>query len=109
MGIVLGNASSFFACKISSAKGVLKVAPSVKVANSTMQAACKPLIDATGLESMDYATHLCKRGAALAAMEAGLSQVQIQDLGRWASANMVGRYTGGDPVAREAANEAIQL
>jgi hypothetical protein len=89
--------------------GVLKAPPSVKVANSTMWAACKRLINARGLESMDYATHSCKRGAALAAMEAGLSQAQIQDLGRWASANMVGRYTGEDPAAREAAKEAIRL
>jgi hypothetical protein len=67
------------------------------------------LIDATEFDSLDFATHSCKRVAALAAMEAGLSQVQIQDLGRWPSANMVGRYTGGDPGAREAAKEAIWL
>jgi hypothetical protein len=52
---------------------------------------------------------LVQEGGALAAMESGLSQAQIQDLGRWASANMVGRYTGEDPAAREAAKEAIRL
>jgi hypothetical protein len=46
-----------------------------------MRAACKRLIEAVGLDPSLYASHSCKRGGALAAMEAGLSQVQIQDLG----------------------------
>jgi hypothetical protein len=79
----------------------------VQVGDSTKKAACKRLIGAVGLDSRDYASHSCKRGGALAAMEAGLSHTQIQDLGRWASSSMVGRYAAGDPVAREAASEVI--
>jgi hypothetical protein len=74
MGIVLGDGELYFACKISAVKGVLTAVPKVKVVNSTMPAACKRLIEAVGLNSSDYASHSCKRGAALAAMEAGLSQ-----------------------------------
>jgi hypothetical protein len=48
-------------------------------------------------------------GAALAAMDAGLSHVQIQDLGRWASSSMVLRYAGGDSSARQTAVEAVRI
>jgi hypothetical protein len=109
MGIIVGDPKSFFACKVASTKGVLKAVPSVKVANSTMRSSCKRLIEAAGMDSSNYASHSCKRGGALAAMEAGLSQTQIQDLGRWASASMVGRYTSGDPSAREAMSETIRF
>jgi hypothetical protein len=109
MGIVLGNEKSYISCKISTAKGVMKDVPLVRVGDSTMRLACKRLIGAVGLDSRDYASHSCKRGGALAAMEAGLSHSQIQDLGRWASASMVGRYAAGDPVAREAASEIIRI
>jgi hypothetical protein len=109
MGIVLGNEKSYISCKISTAKGVMKAVPSVRVGDSTMRSACKRLIRAVGLDSRDYASHSCKRGGALAAMEAGLSHTQIQDFGRWASASMVGRYAAGDPVAREAASEVIRI
>jgi hypothetical protein len=74
-----------------------------------MRSACKRLIWAVGLDSRDYSSHSCKQGGALAAMEAGLSHTQIQDLGRWASASMVGRYAAGDPVAQEAASEVIRI
>jgi hypothetical protein len=109
MGIIVGDPKSFFACKVASTKGVFKAVPSVKVANSTMRSSCKRLIEAAGMDSSSYALHSCKRGGALAAMEAGLSQTQIQDLGRWASASMVGRYTSGDPSAREAMSETIRI
>jgi hypothetical protein len=79
------------------------------VVNSTMHAACKRLIEAVGLNSSDYASHSCKRGAALAAMEAGLSQPQIQEPGRWSSASMVGRYAGGDPESRMALAEVVRI
>jgi hypothetical protein len=109
MGIVLGDGESHFACKISSVKGVLTAVPKVKVVNSTMLAACKRLIEAVGLNSSDYASHSCKQGAALAAMEAGLSQPQIQELGRWSSASMVRRYAGGDPESRMALAEVVRI
>jgi hypothetical protein len=109
MGIVLGNKKSFISCKISTAKGMMKAVPLVRVGDSTMRAACKRLIGAVGLDSRDYALHSCKQGGTLAAMEAGLSHTQIHDLWRWASAYMVGRYAAGDPVAREAASEVIHI
>jgi hypothetical protein len=109
MGIVLGDGEAYFACKISAVKGVLTAVPKVKVVNSTMRAACKRLIEAVGLNSSDYASHSCKRGAALAAMEAGLSQPQIQEPGRWSSASMVGRYAGGDPESRMALAEVVRI
>jgi hypothetical protein len=90
-------------------KGILKAVPATKVGSSTMRAACKRLIAAVGLDPTYYASHSCKRGGALAAMEAGLSQVQIQDLGCWASASMVGRYAGGDSAVREGASEVIRI
>jgi hypothetical protein len=107
--IILGDKNSFFAFKVSQVKGILKAVPAKKVGSFTMHAACKRLIAAVGLDPTSYASHSCKRGGALAAMEAGLSQVQIQDLGRWASASMVGRYAGGDSDVREAASEVIRI
>jgi hypothetical protein len=62
-----------------------------------------------GLDSTRYASHSCKRGAALAAMDAGLTHIQIQDLGRWASSLMVLRYAGGDSSARQTAAEAVRI
>jgi hypothetical protein len=109
MGVKLGNKNSYFACKVLSVKGVLKAVVSVKVSSSAMRSACKRLIESIGLDGALYATHLCKRGGALAAMEAGLSQVLIQDLGRWASASMVARYTTGNPVARLLMSNAIKI
>jgi hypothetical protein len=50
-----------------------------------------------------------RKGAAITAMEAGLSHVQIQDLGRWASSSMVLRYAGGESSARQAAAEAVRI
>jgi hypothetical protein len=109
MGVVLGAKESFFACKIGQTKGVLSAVPSSKVTNSTMRSACKKFIEAVGMDSSEYASHSCKRGAALAALEAGLSQVQVQDLGRWASSAMVVRYTGADPAVREALADVIKI
>jgi hypothetical protein len=82
MGVKLGEEMSYFACWVGTVKGVLKSTATTKVANLTMRAACKRLIEAVGLDPSLYASHSCKRGGVLAAMEAGLSQVQIQDLGR---------------------------
>jgi hypothetical protein len=109
MGIVLGDGDSYFACKISAVKGLLTAVPKVKVVNSSMRAACKRLIEGVGLNLSDYASHSCKWGAALAAMEAGLSQPQIQELGRWSSASMVGRYAGGDLESRMALAEVVRI
>jgi hypothetical protein len=95
MGVILRDPASFFACKVAKVRGITRSTASVKVANSTMRAGCKRLIEAMGLDSIRYASHLCKRGAALTAMDAGLSHVQIQDLGRWASSSMVLRNAGG--------------
>jgi hypothetical protein len=77
MGVKLGNKNSYFACKVSSVKGVLKAVASLKVSSSAMKSDCKWLIESVGLNGALYARHSCKRGGALAAMEAGLSQVQI--------------------------------
>jgi hypothetical protein len=109
MGVILGDPASFFACKVAKVRGITRSTASVKVANSTMRAGCKRLIEAVGLDSKRYASHSCKRGAALTAMDAGLSHVQIQDLGRWASSSMVLRYAGGDSSARQATAEAVRI
>jgi hypothetical protein len=109
MGVVLVDPASFFACKVAKVRGITRSTAFVKVANSTMRAGCKRLIEAVGLDSTRYASHSCKRGAALTAMEAGLSHVQIQDWGRWASSSMVLRYAGGDSSARQTAAEAVRI
>jgi hypothetical protein len=101
MGIKLGDPKSYFACTVMSVKGVLKSVSSVQVSTAMMQSNCKKLITATGLDARDYATHSCKRGGALAALEARLSDVQVQDLDRWSSSVMVARYTEGNPDVRE--------
>jgi hypothetical protein len=108
-GIILGDKNSFFAFKVSQVKGILKAIHATKVGSSTMRATCKRWITAMGLDPSSYASDSCKRGGALAAMEAGLSQVQIQDLGRCASASMVGRYAGWDSAVREALSEVIRI
>jgi hypothetical protein len=109
MCIVLGDKESFFACKIRQTKGVLSAVPSLKVTNSTMRSPCKKLIKAVGMDSSEYASNSCKRGAALAPLEASLSQVQVQDLGRWASSAMVVRYAGAEPAVREALADVIKI
>jgi integrase len=96
MGIRLGNPCSFFACKVAKTMGVWSAIPSVRVIDSKMRAACKRLIKASGLDPGDYATHSCKRGAALEALKAGLTGPQIQGLGRWSSASMVASYSSGE-------------
>jgi hypothetical protein len=109
MGVVLGDPASFFACKVSKVRGITRSTASVKVANSTMRAGCKRLIEGVGLDSTRYVSHSCKRGAALAAIDAGLTHIQIQDLGRWASSSMVLRYAGGDSSARQSVAEAVRI
>jgi hypothetical protein len=52
-----------FACKVAKVRGITRSTASVKVANSTMRVGCKPLIEAVGLYSTRYASHLCTRGA----------------------------------------------
>jgi hypothetical protein len=74
-----------------------------------MRSACNKLIEAVGMDSSEYASHSCKRGAALAALEAGLSQVQVQDLEHWTSSAMVVRYAGADPTLREALADVIKI
>jgi hypothetical protein len=100
MGIRVGDTGSHFACKLAKVKGTLKAYPEVCVADATMRKACKVLIADSGLDPTLYATHSCKCGAALEALKAGLTDIQIQDLGRWASASMVARYAGGDASVR---------
>jgi integrase len=95
MGIRVGDAGSHFVCKLAKVKGILKAYPGVRVADATMRKACKVLIVDSGLDPTLYTTHSCKRGAALQALKAGLTDIQIQDLGRWTSASMVARYAGG--------------
>jgi hypothetical protein len=108
MGIVLGNKTSFFACKVTTWKGILKAVPSVRVSPSRMRSNCKKLITATGLDPTEYATHFCKQGGALAALEAGLTDVQVQELDRWSSVSMMLRYTG-NPKAQETLAEAVRI
>jgi integrase len=108
MGIRLGYPRSFFACKVAKTVGVWSSIPSVRVVDSTMRAACKRLIKASGLDLGEYATHSCKRGAALEALKAGLTRPQIQDLGRWSSASMVARYSSGDVGLRLAMTDTFR-
>jgi hypothetical protein len=108
MGIRLGDPRSFFACKVAKTMGVWSAIPSVRVVDSTMRAACKRLFKASGLDPGDYATHSCKRGAALKALKAGLTGPQIQDLGRWSSASMVARYSSGDAGLRSAMTDMFR-
>jgi hypothetical protein len=68
MGVKLGDKMSYFPCRVGTVKGVLKSTATTKVANLTMRASCKRLIEAAGLDPTLYASHSCKRGGALAAM-----------------------------------------
>jgi hypothetical protein len=81
MGITLGLAASFFACKLAQVQGILRAVPNKRVAIPTMRNACKVLIVASGLNPSEYATHSSKRGGALEAMRQGLSDAQITELG----------------------------
>jgi hypothetical protein len=108
MGIRLGDAGTHFACKLAKVKGILKAYLEVWVADATMRKARKVLIADSGLDPTLYATHSCKRGAALEALKAGLTNIQIQDLGRWTSASMVARYAGGDASIRNKMVDSFQ-
>jgi hypothetical protein len=109
MGISLGDPKSFFACRISKSGGVIKAVSLEKVAMSTMRGCCKDLIVAAGLDPTEYATHSSKRGGTLEAMKAGLSDAQIQELGRWSISMMVARYARGDEETRDALAGAIRI
>jgi hypothetical protein len=102
MGVVLGDKDSFFACKIGQTKGLLNSVPSSKVTNSMMRFPCKKLIEAVGMDSSEYALHSCKRGAALAALEAGLPRCRYRtwDVGlarRWSSGKLTRTPRCGKP------------
>jgi hypothetical protein len=60
IGIVLGDPAFFFACKVSKVRDITRATGSMKVANSTMRAGCKRLIESMGLDSTCYASHSCK-------------------------------------------------
>jgi hypothetical protein len=109
MGIKLGDDKSFFACQLTQTGGVLRAAPTCKVASSTMRNACKLLIVAASLNPVSFATHSSKRGGRLEAMKQGLTDIQIQELGRWSSASMVARYVRGSEVARDNLAEATPI
>jgi hypothetical protein len=109
MGIKLGDDKSFFACQLTQTGGVLRAAPTCKVASLTMRNACKLLIVAAGLNLVSFATHSSKRGGMLEAMKQGLTDIQIQELGRWSSASMVARYVRGSEVARDNLAEATRI
>jgi hypothetical protein len=104
MEISLGDPKSFFACKISKSGGVIK-----SVSSLTMRGCCKDLIVAAGLDPTEYATHSSKRRGTLEAMKTGLSDAQIQELGRWSSSTMVARYARGDKETRDALAGAIRI
>jgi hypothetical protein len=101
MGIKLSDDKSFFACQLTQTGGVLRAAPTCKVALLTMRNACKLLIVTAVLNPVSFTTHLSKRGGTLEAMKQGLTDIQIQELGRWSSASMVARYVRGSEVARD--------
>jgi hypothetical protein len=87
--------------KLTQTGGVLRAAPTCKVASSTMRNACKLLILAAGLNPVSFANQSSKRGGTFEAMKQGLTDIQIQELGRWSSASMVARYVRGSEVARD--------
>jgi hypothetical protein len=109
MGIQLGRKDSFFACKIAKFGGVLRTRPTKKLATSSMRWCCKDLIVAAGLNPSEYVTHSSKRGGTLEAMKAGLTDAQIQELGRWLSSTMVARYARGDEEMRESLADSIRI
>jgi hypothetical protein len=75
-----------------------------------MCTACKGLITAAGLDLSAYATHSSRReGGALEAMKQGLTDAQIQVLGRCSSNSMVVRYARGSEEARSALAGAIRI
>jgi hypothetical protein len=82
MDITLGSRKLFFTCKMAQTGKLLQAVPTEWVATGTMRNACKLLISVSGLNPAFYATHSSKRGGALEAMKQGLSDDQIQELGR---------------------------
>jgi hypothetical protein len=108
-GIRLGDPTSFFACKLAQVGGSLKASLSDRVADLTMRNSCKLLITAAGLDPRSYATHSSKRGGTLEALWQGLTDAQIQELGRWSSASMVSRYVRGSEEVRDDLAEAVRI
>jgi hypothetical protein len=100
-GIIVGDKSHFFACKVTGRKGAAqKALPCVKVTKDTMAKEGKLTIKSIGLDPSLYASHSAKRGGALAAAEAGLNDVEITQVGQWNSAEMAARYIAGSETFR---------
>jgi hypothetical protein len=71
MGIKLGDDKSFFACQLTQTGGVLRAAPTCKVASSTIRNACKLLIVAAGLKPGLLRHSLVEEGRDVGSHEAG--------------------------------------
>jgi hypothetical protein len=90
-GIVAGEKTHFFACKIGCKGGVYSALPTVGVSLKTVRDAGKDATKAIGLDPTRYASHSAKRGGALAAVKAGLNS---------ASSEMAARYLEGSEAER---------
>jgi hypothetical protein len=66
--------------------------PALAVGYSTLHAACKELIKASGLDLSRFSTHSAKQGSATADVSVGCSDAKLTSLGRWRSANMGRQY-----------------
>jgi hypothetical protein len=100
-GIIAGDESHFFACKVAGRKGAAqKALPCVKVTKDTMAKEGKLTIESIGLDPSLYASHSAKRVGDLAAAEAGLNDVEITQVGQWNSAEMAARYIAGSETFR---------
>jgi hypothetical protein len=93
-GIVLGDAGSFFACAYRTDKvlGLQVPMPTVSVKPSTMHNGFKFVIGLAGLDPARFLSHSAKRGGATAAVSAGATDIQTQQLGRWKSDRMASYY-----------------
>jgi hypothetical protein len=49
------------------------------------------------------------RGGTLKAMKQGLSDTQIQELGRWSSSSMVSRYARGSEEVRSGLTDVVRI
>jgi hypothetical protein len=99
-GIVAGEKTHFFACKIGCKGGVYSALPTVGVSLKTVRDAGKDAIKAIGLDPTRYASHSVKGGGALAAVKAGLNSAQLTLVGNWASPEMAARYLEGSEAKR---------
>jgi hypothetical protein len=73
--------------------------PASAVGYSTLHAACKELIKASGLDPSRFSTHSAGFDA-MAAVSAGCSDAKLTLLGRWRSANTEGQYVHDGPYFR---------